>query len=139
MLFCFIITAAAATAHDRYRIQPGDVLAVEVLEDVSLNRNTLVLPDGTISFPLVGTIQAGGQTITAVQAAIVDALSPNFATPPNVLVSVNTLANIGGVPTFRTIEVFVMGEVNSPGKITIDAGTSLLQFLAESGGFTRAC
>ena len=41
-----------------YRIQPGDQLAITVLEDETLNRTTLVLPDGRISVPLAGTVQA---------------------------------------------------------------------------------
>ena len=132
-----MVTAVTASAQDRYRIQPGDVLQIEVLEDTALNRNTLVLPDGTISFPLVGTVMAGGRTLGSVQTALVSALTPTFATAPNVTVTVNALANAGGKPPARTIDVFVMGEVVAPGKKTITRGTTLLQFLAESGGFTR--
>ena len=44
-----------------YRIQPGDELAITVLEDDTLNRTALVLPDGQISVPLAGTIRASGQ------------------------------------------------------------------------------
>ena len=130
-------TALAATAQQSYRIQPGDVLQVEVLEDNTLNRNVLVLPDGTFSFPLIGVVSARGKTVGAVQTTIAAALGPNFAAPPNVLVSVNSLGNPAAATAGNTIDVFVMGEVNSPGKVTVDTGTSLLQFLAESGGFTR--
>ena len=55
-----------------YRIQPGDELAVTVLEDDTLNRQLLVLPDGTISVPLAGTVRAGGRSVEAVEAAIAD-------------------------------------------------------------------
>ena len=132
-----VATVFTASAQDRYRIQPGDVLQIEVLEDTALNRNTLVLPDGTISFPLAGTVQAGGRTVGSIQTALVNALTPSFATAPNVTVTVNSLANVGGKPAPKTIDVFVMGEVANPGKLTINRGTTLLQFLAESGGFTR--
>ena len=50
-----------------YRIQPGDVLAVTVLEDDTLNRQVLVLPDGRISVPLAGSSQAAGQTVETVE------------------------------------------------------------------------
>lgn len=132
----FVASAFAATAQS-YQVQPGDVLQIEVLEDTSLNRNALVLPDGTISFPLVGSVRAGGRTVGAIQNTIVSALSSNFASAPNVLVAVNRLGQPGSANALDSIDVYVMGEVNTPGKKTIDAGTSLLQFLAESGGFTR--
>ena len=53
--------AGAAAAQSDYRIQPGDTLQIEVLEDPNLNRSVLVLPDGSISVPLVGTVRAGGR------------------------------------------------------------------------------
>ncbi len=132
-----LVSTLAAQAQQSYRILPGDVLQVEVLEDTSLNRNVLVLPDGTFTFPLVGTVAAGGRTVGTVQTSIVNGLAPNFATAPSVTVSVASLANPTGKPAANTIDVYVMGEVNRPGKVTVNAGTSLLQFLAESGGFTR--
>lgn len=133
-----LATSVTVSAQSRYTIQPGDVLQIEVLEDSSLNRNALVLPDGTISFPLVGSVVAAGRTVGAVQTALVSGLSPNFATAPNVLVAVNQVANPATAYAPRgQIDVYIMGEVNTPGKVTVDSGTSLLQFLAESGGFTR--
>lgn len=133
----FLVATAIGASAQSYQVQPGDVLQIEVLEDTSLNRNALVLPDGTISFPLVGTVRAGGRTVGSIQNAIVAALSSNFASPPNVLVAVNSVGQVGAAKSGNTIDVFVMGEVNTPGKKTVDSGTSLLQFLAESGGFTR--
>ena len=57
-LALFGTTAPGANAQSVYKIRPGDTLNIEVLEDEGLNRNVLVLPDGTISFPLVGTVKA---------------------------------------------------------------------------------
>jgi len=135
-----IFLGSMASAHGSYKIRTGDVLVIEVLEDESLDRVALVLPDGTITVPLVGSIAVRGRTLAAVQAEIISGLSPSFATAPNVLVSVDSL----NVPTpdltdgfgRAAIDVFVMGAVNVPGKTRITAGTNLLQFLAQSGGFT---
>ena len=71
-----------------YRIQPGDQLAITVLEDDTLNRQLLVLPDGTISVPLAGTIRAGGRSVESVEGVIADQLASNFAVRPSVFVSV---------------------------------------------------
>lgn len=133
-----IVLGTIATAQDVYKIQPGDVLQIEVLEDASLNRNALVLPDGNISFPLVGTVKASGRTLGDVQSNIVTGLAPNFATSPNVFVTINSVgAPVAKKGTGGTITVYAIGEVNVPGKASIRSGTSALQFLAETGGFTR--
>lgn len=129
-----------AEAQERYLLQPGDVLSVEVLEDSSLNRQTFVLPDGRISFPLVGTISAAGRTLSQVQANLRTALSPNFAAPPTVFLSIAQLAPRGEAPVApppELITVFVTGEVGAAGPKQVEAGTRVLQFLATTGGFTR--
>mgnify|MGYP003514879559 FL=1 len=132
--------ATGAFAQGAYQIRSGDSLQIEVLEDPALNRSVLVLPDGSISFPLVGTIPAAGRSIDAVKADLSAALAGNFAAPPNVFVGVGTLAapraaRVAGAA--RTISVYAMGEVNAPGKADVSPGTTVLQFLAQAGGFTR--
>jgi polysaccharide biosynthesis/export protein len=129
--------AADALAQQGYQIQRGDVLRVEVLEDSSLNRDVPVLPDGRIAFPLVGTLSVAGRTIDQVNAELSQALAPNFAVPPSVFVSVAGLRAPGVAAPERTITVFVMGEVGSPGPREIRPGTTILQFLSQTGGLTR--
>ena len=133
-----IFVGTFATAQSSYKIQPGDILSIEVLEDASLNRDALVLPDGTVSVPLVGSISASGQTLGAVQGSIISAMTPNFASAPNVFVTIKALTG-APVSTGRSssISVFIMGAVANPGKAKIRAGTTMLQFLAEAGGFTK--
>ncbi|MEE9427093.1 MAG: polysaccharide biosynthesis/export family protein [Paracoccaceae bacterium] len=133
-----IVFGSVASAQGQYKIQPGDTLTIEVLEDQSLNRNALVLPDGTVTMPLVGSIAAGGQTLSALQASIIAGLTPNFATAPNVFVTVQALNTTPRATSGRSsFDVFIIGAVNTPGKVKVTSGTSLLQFLAESGGFTK--
>ncbi len=132
-----MVLGSVASAQGSYKIQSGDILTIEVLEDQSLNRNALVLPDGTISIPLIGSIVAGGQTLSALRSSIVAGLAPNFAAEPNVFVTVQALNETPRSGAHSTNHIYIMGAVNAPGKIHIETGTSLLQFLAESGGFTR--
>jgi polysaccharide export outer membrane protein len=129
-------------AQDTYSIQPGDVLRIEVLEDPSLNRDALVLPDGRVSLPLAGLIQAGGRSIDSVQADIAGRLAPTFAAAPNVFVSMARLApddilGAGGAAVADTISVFLMGEAASPGKVEVEPGSTILQALAQAGGVTN--
>lgn len=115
-----------------YRIQPGDVLAVTVLEDETLNRETLVLPDGRISVPLAGAVEAAGQTVETVERTIADRLASNFAVRPNVFVSVVTVDETG-----ETFPIYVLGRVGEPGVREVEAGTTLLQAISLAGGFDR--
>lgn len=130
MLASLVSPAFAQSAG--YRIQPGDSLTVTVLEDDTLNRQVLVLPDGRISVPLAGTITAGGQTVDSVEKVIADRLASNFAVRPSVFVSVVAVDETAG-----DIPVFVLGQVANPGEVQVKPGTTLLQAIALSGGLER--
>ena len=130
--------ALAALAQDGYSIKPGDVVRVEVLEDSSLNRESLVLPDGRITVPLAGTVMVGGRTVDQVRSDVTSRLSSNFASDPTVTVS---LIQLGEAPkstgTYSSdIEVYFMGEINTPGMASVEKGTTLLQAIAIAGGFS---
>ena len=134
------ILTTGAFAQSSYQIRSGDSLQIEVIEDPSLNRSVLVLPDGSINFPLVGTIPAAGRSIDAVKSDLAAALAGNFAAAPNVFVGVGTLAApraARAAGAARTISVYAMGEVATPGKADVAPGTTVLQLLAQAGGFTR--
>lgn len=141
----FALMAQPMAAQDAgYVLRPGDVLQVEVVEDPSLNRSTLVLPNGSITFPQAGTLRAGGRTPDQVRAALTDALAPNFAAPPTVYISVasvksDALAAAGGavVAEPATMSVYVMGEVGAPGQKKVEPDTNLLQFLAQAGALSK--
>jgi polysaccharide export outer membrane protein len=138
-LTCLVAMATTALAQG-YQVQRGDVLRVEVLEDSSLNRDVAVLPDGRIAFPLIGTLPVAGRTIDQINADLAQALAPNFAVPPSVFVSVSGMrapAAPGATAPERTITVYVMGEVGTPGPREVRPGTSILQFLSQTGGLTR--
>ena len=115
-----------------YRIQPGDQLAITVLEDETLNRTTLVLPDGSISVPLAGTVNAAGRSVDAVEGAIADRLASNFAVRPSVFVSVASVSETGA-----TFPIYVLGQVGDPGQREVEPGTTLLQAIALAGGLDR--
>ncbi len=152
-LFATIVAlflAPVAFAQGSYQIQTGDVLQFEVLEDNTLNRSLLVLPDGTVSVPLAGSVQASGRSLDAVRGAIAGALAPNFANTPTVYLSIGQLSPAAtsaaataaaAATSFQTppgaVTIYAMGEFNNPGKLDVKSGTTLLQFLAQNGGLTR--
>lgn len=133
-------TTGPGSAQDNYVIRSGDTLQIEVLEDSSLNRNVLVLPDGSINFPMAGTVAARGRSVEDVRQSLSAALAPNFAAPPNVYVSVSSLARQtpqSGSSGGRMMDVYALGEFAEPGHKEVKQGTTLLQFLAEAGGLDK--
>ncbi|OSP55727.1 polysaccharide biosynthesis/export family protein [Pseudoruegeria sp. SK021] len=135
-LLAFILFASPGVAQN-YNLQQGDVLSVEVLEDPSLNRNVMVLPDGSITFPFVGTLNAEGRSIRQVESSLKSALAPNFASAPTVFVSVASLAQAAAGQTGPTITIYVVGQVNNPGPVQVTSGVNFLQALASTGGFNQ--
>ncbi|MEO3417104.1 polysaccharide biosynthesis/export family protein [Roseovarius sp. CAU 1744] len=132
------VFSAPASAQDSYRIKPGDVVRVEVLEDATLNRDAIVLPDGRISLPLAGSVKAGGRSIEQVRSEVISSLAPNFATEPTVFVSLTQLAApVASGGSVRTNTIYILGEVANPGAHAIERGTTMLQALAQVGGFSR--
>lgn len=135
-LWSLLIAVPAAYAQSNYRIQPGDSLAIEVLEDSSLNRSILVLPDGTVNFPFAGSIRASGKTAAQLQNEITAGIASNFASPPTVFVTVAQLAPVEAGAITDGINVYFVGEILTPGLQAVEPGTTFLQAVAQSGGFT---
>ena len=136
------LTVPAIAQDGGYLIRPGDMLRVEALEDPGLNRSVLVSPDGRITLPLAGGVRASGKTVEAVQGELATRLAPNFATTPNIYVSIERIAErpvggSGGVKAVPTIDIYVIGEGAKAGKLSVARGTTVLQFFAEMGGFSK--
>ncbi len=117
---------------ERYVLQPGDVIAISVLEDPLLDRQILVAPDGRIALPLAGTIKAEGLTAEQLQRAVQKRLRKNFVERPNVTVAL--VSTVEEEDELR--EVYVLGEVTRPGRYEYDSEKSItvLQALTLAGG-----
>lgn len=140
-LFALVASTVGALAQG-YSVRAGDVLSIEVVEDPSLNRQVLITPDGSFSFPFAGSIQAQGFTTDQIAGRVAASIAGNFASLPNVFVSVASLREVprgtGGAPAAApTITVYFMGEVGEPGAREVAPGTTFLQGLSQSGGLTN--
>ncbi len=140
------LVAPVAAQDGGYLIRPGDTLKIEVLEDPGLNRSVLVSPDGRINLPLTGTVRVSGKNIETVQSELSARLSANFAAPPNVYASIESVAvraagggggGGGGSRAVATLEIYIIGEGAKSGKLSVARGTTVLQFFAEMGGFSK--
>lgn len=132
-----LLMSGEARAKSEYRVHAGDVLRIEVLEDTTLNRQSLVPPDGRISLPLAGAVAAAGRTVEEIQQDLIKRLTPSFAAPPTVFVSIESIYVDPKSLVPPVIRVFVTGEASKQGGIDVAPGTTVLQFFAEMGGFSK--
>ena len=109
-----------------YRLNPGDIIEISVWKEPELQREVLLLPDGNIAFPLVGTVQAAGRTPGEIQAKVEERLTRFFPEP---VVTVSILQVAGN-------KLYVTGQVNQPGQFTVDQPVDVLQAIALAGGLT---
>lgn len=118
--------AEMMTVEPAYLLGPEDVLKVSVWKDEHLTQESVVRPDGMITFPLVGEVQAAGRTAEDVRAEIAKRLT-KFLPNPNVTVTVLK------VLSYR---IYVLGRVNKPGEYQVGHHTDVLQALSMAGGLT---
>jgi polysaccharide biosynthesis/export protein len=110
-----------------FLLGPEDELEITVWKNLELSRITAIRPDGLISMPLIGDIQAAGLTADALAQRITERLKQYFATTPSVSVSVKAI---------NSYSVFVLGEVAKPGKYQLKSYITVLQAISTAGGFT---
>ena len=120
------IQTKTATA-DVYRLNPGDKLEITVWHEDNLKSEVVVLPDGTISFPLVGHVPAAGKTNEELVALLKERLG-KFV--PNPEINIRLLSADGNT-------IYVVGEVGHPGAINMTRPTDVMQALGMAGGLTQ--
>jgi polysaccharide export outer membrane protein len=119
-------TASAGGAHDdSYVIGPSDVLAVNVWKEPDVSRTLPVRSDGKISLPLVGEVQAGGQTPKQLEQEITKKLS-SYISEPEVTVIVQES---------HSQRFNILGQVTKPGAYLLTNQMTVLDAIAMAGGF----
>ncbi len=108
----------------RYKIGPGDVLEISVWKEPDLEKRLVVLPDGVVSFPLMGSFKAENKTIDEIQDLITTKLEKVLVEP---IVSVSLLS-------FESQQIYVIGKVNRPGAFTVNGAIDVMQALSLAGG-----
>ena len=110
-----------------YLLAPGDMIEISVWKEEDMQKvQTLVAPDGNISFPLAGTIVAAGKPMLALEEAIATRLA-DYITDP--VVNIKLLQSTGN-------SIFVIGKVNKPGQFPTNRRIDVLQALSLAGGLT---
>ncbi len=126
-LFSFCLSAAAENMKEGdYIIGPGDVLDISVWKNAELSKVVPVLPDGSVSFPLVGKIQASGKTLSQFQGSLSEKLVKYISNP-----SLFVLVKHANIP------IYVTGKVKQPGEFKLNSNINVLQALTLAGGLNK--
>ena len=124
--FAGAAAAAPVNSGGDYEIGPEDVLDISVWREKDLQREVLVRPDGWLTFPLVGNVEAAGKTPQQLENEIRQRLR-KFIPEPVVTVTVKKI---------QGLKIFVMGRVGKPGEYMVGRYVDVLQALTLAGGLT---
>ncbi len=130
-LFFSVLTNAAFTlAADKpyiYQLHQGDAMLISVWREDALQRQVVVLPDGSVTFPLIGRVEVAGLSSTEVEQRIATKLKEYFPEPLVTVVIVGIEGN----------RAYVTGKVMHPGSLIISGPITVLQAISIVGGLDR--
>ena len=118
--------AAVQPVDAGYLVQPGDTLSITVWKEQDLQGDILVRPDGGLTFPLAGEIEASGHTVDDIRKALQARLTKYI---PDPVVTVLVKKTDGS-------RIFVVGKVNRPGDFPLIRPMDVMQALSLAGGTT---
>ena len=122
------IPPAAPPPPDRYVVGSQDNLSVTVLDEVELTGKYRIDSDGTLTFPYLGRVPAAGLTLEVLQSKLTAMLKEGYIRNPQVRIEVDQ---------YKSRSVLVIGEVRTPGKVSMASETmTLLEALTLAGSPT---
>jgi polysaccharide export outer membrane protein len=107
----------------------GDLIRISVFQQPDLDLETRIPDGGSVSFPLIGPVQAAGKSSSELETTIRERLAKDYLQSPSVTVTVKE---------FTKRKVFIVGGVAKPDgyELAPDARLTVLQLIAAAGGFT---
>ena len=112
---------------DEYLLGVEDKVTISVWKEPEFTKTLAIRPDGKITFPLVGDLQAAGRTARQLTDDVAKQLA-RFIKEPVVTVVVEEINNY---------KVFVLGEVTTQGALNLRRRTRLLEAIAIAGGMSQ--
>ena len=125
VVLCCMGFSAVVHAQDTYTLSAGDEVSIVVFGQEDLSVTGKLDENGTLNYPLLGALSAGGLTVAQLERTITRELSGSYLVNPSVTVS---------VAEYR--QVYINGEVNSPGGFNYQPGLTLDKAIALAGGFS---
>ena len=120
-------TKKKTSSDSLYTIGPMDVLEIHVWKEPDFSRKLLVRPDGQITMPLIGDIQASGMNTLALKNLISESLK-NFIEDPEVTVI---------LLESNSKNFYIIGKINQPGTYPLSYNMTVLQALSVAGGLAE--
>jgi polysaccharide biosynthesis/export protein len=120
------IARPAESVSSGYIVGDSDVLHVNVWKEAEVTQTVVVRTDGNISLPLINEVKVSGLTPLQIQELVAEKLK-SFLNNPQVTVTVTEI---------HSKRAFITGEVVRPGTYSLNAETTVLQLIAQAGGFT---
>lgn len=131
LIAAFSAMGAVAKEKPDYQLGAGDTIHIQVFQNPDLSIETRVTENGTITYPLIGSVELGGLTTALAENKIATALKAGgFVKQPQVNIVVAQV---------RGNQVSVYGQVNRPGRFPLETfNTRVSDMLAAAGGATPA-
>jgi polysaccharide export outer membrane protein len=126
-LFLISISTANADVPQSYRLRQGDLIQVSVWGEETLQKESRVLPDGSITYPLAGRVEVVGLTSTEAEKRIAEKLKAYFPDPQVSVVVTNIEGN----------RAHVLGKVLKPGPVLMTGPMTVLDALSIAGGLDK--
>ncbi|RPH59091.1 MAG: polysaccharide export protein, partial [Acidobacteria bacterium] len=123
LLTVFAPQPSSAGQAELYVIGPDDVLSINVWNERDVSGKFNVEADGSVTFPLIGRVEAAGLTVRALEAELRKRLAAGYITNPQVSVTVET---------YGSQRIFLVGEVRLPGMYSLRGKMSLMEALARA-------
>jgi polysaccharide export outer membrane protein len=119
------LSAQSGNPRPDYVIGPQDVLTITSYDQSDLSGRYTVDSDGSFTYALIGRVTAGGLTLRDLEAQLKKRLrDEGYFNNPQITVSIDQ---------YKSQKVFIMGEVRTPGPVTLTGGMSLVEALARAG------
>ena len=117
----------AADKADIYQLRQGDKVLISVWREETLQKEVVILPDGSVTFPLIGRVEVAGLSTPEVEQKITLKLKKYFPEPIVTVVIVGIDGN----------RAYVTGKVMHPGSLILSGPTTVLQAISIVGGFDK--
>lgn len=128
LLLTNVMFVGSAFAIDAtYKLRAGDTLNISVWGEETLQKETKVLPDGSITFPLAGRVEVDGATAAEVEKRVTEKLK-TYLPDPQVTVVVSGIEGN---------QIFILGKVLKPGPVLMTGPMTVMQALSLTGGLDK--
>ncbi len=121
-----------------YQLRAGDVVEIWVGQDPDLNRQITIQPDGRISLPLAGHLQAGGLTLEQLEKSLKERLQSNFKEPLDLTAILVSAAAAAPEKAAAMGTIYLIGDVARPGEYPLRSGMTVLHAVSLAGGYATA-